>query len=153
MCSDKRKTKGRQREDKRNRIRQDPTTAALSSSPTDVERLDANVSSRDGLRKPPLPSSGHKCPPSESSRDKRKPCLNTGTTHWDRQIRPHSHDKHAPRATPRFQSTSFTRLMMSRPQQNHGKLDHQLVSKENKIVDVRKEDKDSVTITVKTNPL
>ena len=113
MCSDKRKTKGRQKEDKRNRIRQDPTTSALSSSPTDLERLDANVSSRDGLRKPLLTSSGHKCPPSESSRDKRKPCLNTGTTHRDRQIRPHRHKQHAPRATPRFQSTFLTRLKVS----------------------------------------
>ena len=100
VCSDKRKTKGRQREDKGNRIRQDPTTSASSSSPTDLERLDANVSSRDGLRKPPLTSSGHKCPPSESLRDKRKPCLNTGTTHWDRQIRPHSPNNTLPEPPP-----------------------------------------------------
>ena len=57
---------------KRNRIRTVPTkTTPSSSSPTDLERLDANVSSKDGLRKPLLTSSRHKCPLPKSSRYKR----------------------------------------------------------------------------------
>ena len=68
-----RKTK----ENKRNRIRQDPSTPSSSYSPTDLERLDANVSSRDGLRKPLLTSYRHKCllpesPHDEEQREKKK---------------------------------------------------------------------------------
>ena len=60
-----------QKENIRNHIRRNPTTPATSSSPTDLERLNANVSSRDGLRKPLLSSYKHKCSPPESWRDKR----------------------------------------------------------------------------------
>ena len=74
-----RKTKERQKEDKRNRIWQVSTTSASSSSSTDCERLNANVSSRDGLRKPQLTSTRHECPRPESFTQQMKPCLNTGT--------------------------------------------------------------------------
>ena len=63
-----RKTK----QNKRNRIRQDPSTPSSSYSPTNLERLDANVSSRDGLRKPLLTSSRHKCLLPESSHDEEQ---------------------------------------------------------------------------------
>ena len=64
------------------------------------------------------------------------------------------HKQHAPRATPRFQPSFLTRLKVSDHNNNHRKLDHKLVSKENKINGEQwKDDKDCVTITVKTNPL
>ena len=103
----KRKTKGRQRENIRNRIWQVPTTPASSSSPTDLERLNANVSSRDGLRKPPLTSTRHECPAPESLTRQMKPCLNTGTQTLGPADPPTQRKQHAPRATPRFQPTSL----------------------------------------------
>ena len=55
-----------------------PTTSATSSSPTDLERLDANVSSKDGLRKPRRTATMHECLPPESLTRRTKPCLNAG---------------------------------------------------------------------------
>ena len=84
---------------------------------------------------------------------RKKPCLNTGTQSPGPADPPTQTPATRSPSHPRFQPTFQTRLKASWPQQNHRKLDHQLVSKENKIVDVRKDDEDSVTITVKTNPL
>ena len=70
-------TKGKEK--KRHRIRQDPSTPSSSYSQTDLERLDPNVSSRDGLRKPLLASSKHKCLLPESSHNKGKKREQRGT--------------------------------------------------------------------------
>ena len=130
VYKNKRKSKGRQKENKRNRIRQDPSTPASFSSPTDFERLNANVSSRDGLRKPLLTSSGHKCPPSESSRDKGNPASIQET----QSLGPAD----PPTQTQATRSPSPPPISVHvpcppegvRPQQNHRKLHHQLVSKD-----------------------
>ena len=66
-----------------------PTTSATSSSPTDLERLDANVSSKDGLRKPQLTPTRHECLPPESCHYKRKPASVQNYKLRDRQIRSH----------------------------------------------------------------
>ena len=100
------------KEKKRNRIRQDPSTPSSSYSLTNLDRLDANVSLRDGLRKALLASSRHKCllPESLHNNGKKKGTkgnrLNAYTR--DRRVRPHRHQQHAPRATPDSKRPLYT---------------------------------------------
>ena len=105
----------------------------------------------ENLNSPPLgTSASHQNP--ATTKENLLPCriTNSGTgrsAHTD-------HKQQAPRAIPGFQSSFLTRLKVSDYTNNQRKLDHQLVSKENKInVEQWKDDKDRVTITVKTNPL
>ena len=85
----KEKQKKNKRKTKETVSGRSPTTSASSSSPTDVERLNANVSSRDGLRKPQLTSTRHEWLPPESCHYKRKPASVQNNKLRDRQIRPH----------------------------------------------------------------
>ena len=46
---------------------------SIDSSLTDLKQLDTNVSSRDGVRTPPLTSSKHRCFQLESSDNQKNP--------------------------------------------------------------------------------
>ena len=124
-CDNQGKTKERQKEKNKEKQMKDkrktketvsgrsPSTSASSSSPTDLERLNANVSSRDGLRKPQLTSTRHECLPPESCHYKRKPASMQHRQNLGPADPPTQSTQHAPQATPRFQPTFQTRLKAS----------------------------------------
>ena len=102
----------KEKEKKRNSIQQDPSNPSSSYFLTDLEQLDANVSQRDGRRKPLLASYRHKCllPESLPNKGTKKGTkgnyLNAYTQAW--QVHPHRHREHVARATPDSKRLLYT---------------------------------------------